>query len=321
MEYLVQILGKFSSNPDSLQLVFVLTIFLAFFIFGLGLMYLVGIWSNPLRKRLRGVAHNSPQVQSGQGSVFSNLKALEPYILPRKDWERSKTSEKLVHAGIRSENALTAFYTIKALLFILLPGLVIVTASFIPSITTKQVMIGLAIAGFTAIMVPNMVLDRLAENRIKRIRNGFPDALDLLVVCSEAGLGLNAAIQRVGQELTETHPELAEELVLVNAEIRVGVDRGEALRNLTQRTGVADIRGMVALLTQSMRLGTGVAETLRIFTEELRDKRMQRAEEMAAKLGTKMIFPLVLCMFPGFFVVLLGPAVLRIIAVFGRATL
>jgi tight adherence protein C len=171
-----------------------------------------------------------------------------------------------------------------------------------------------------AMVLPNIVLDRLALNRITRIRNGFPDALDLLVVCSEAGLGLNAAIQRVGQELAETHPELADELVLVNAEIRVGVDRGEALRNLAQRTGVDDIRGLVALLTQSMRLGTGIAETLRIFAEELRDKRMQRAEELAAKLGTKMIFPLVLCMFPGFFVVILGPAILRIIAVFGTVT-
>ena len=317
MEYLIQILGKFSGDPDSLQLVFVLTISLAFFIFGLSLMYLLGVWTDPLRKRLRNVAHTGPEVQSGQASVFSNLQPLEPYILPKKDWERSKISEKLVHAGIRSENALGVFYTIKALLFIVLPGVVIVAASFIPTMTTNHAFFALTIAAFMAMVLPNIVLDRLALNRITRIRNGFPDALDLLVVCSEAGLGLNAAIQRVGQELTETHPELADELVLINAEIRVGVDRGEALRNLAQRTGVDDIRGLVALLTQSMRLGTGVAETLRVFAEELRDKRMQRAEELAAKLGTKMIFPLVLCMFPGFFVVILGPAILRIIAVFG----
>jgi len=320
MEYLIQILGKISGDADSLQLVFVLTVSLAFFVFGLALMYLVGVWSDPLRKRLRHVAQPAGNAPSGQASVFSSLRQLDPYILPKKDWERSRISAKLVHAGIRSENGLSVFYTIKMLLFILLPGLVIATASFMPSMTTNHVLLGVGAAGFTALVLPNMVLDRLALNRITRIRNGFPDALDLLVVCSEAGLGLNAALQRVGQELTETHPELAQELVLVNAEIRVGVDRGEALRNLARRTGVDDIRGLVALLTQSMRLGTGIAETLRIFAEELRDKRMQRAEELAAKLGTKMIFPLVLCMFPGFFVVILGPAVLRIIATFGTVT-
>jgi tight adherence protein C len=317
MEYLIQILGKISGDADSLQTIFVLTVSLAFFVFGLALMYLLGVWTDPLKKRLRNVASGAPEAASGHSSVFAGLHQLDPYILPRKDWERSRITEKLVHAGIRSENALTVFYTIKALLFVLLPGTVLVAVSFIPALTTNKVFMALAGAVLIALVVPNMVLDRLAQNRIKRIRNGFPDALDLLVVCSEAGLGLNAAIQRVGQELNETHPELAEELVLVNAEIRVGVDRSEALRNLAKRTGVDDIKGMVALLTQSMRLGTGVAETLRIFSEELRDKRMQRAEELAAKLGTKMIFPLVLCLFPGFFVVILGPAFLRIVATFG----
>jgi tight adherence protein C len=283
-------------------------------------MYLVGVWTDPLKKRLRNVTSGAPESASAHSSVLANLHQLDPYILPKQDWERSRITEKLVHAGIRSENALSVFYTIKILLFVLLPGMVLVAVSIIPALPTNKVFMALAVAALIALVVPNMVLDRLAQNRIRRIRNGFPDALDLLVVCSEAGLGLNAAIQRVGQELNETHPELAEELVLVNAEIRVGVDRSEALRNLAKRTGVEDIKGMVALLTQSMRLGTGVAETLRIFSEELRDKRMQRAEELAAKLGTKMIFPLVLCLFPGFFVVILGPAFLRIVATFGPIT-
>ena len=154
------------------------------------------------------------------------------------------------------------------------------------------------------------------QSRLKKLRNGFPDALDLLVVCVESGLGLAAAIQRVADELSVSHPELATQLALVNAEMRVGVERTKALRNLADRTGLDDIRGLVSLLIQTMRFGTGVAESLRVYSEEFRDKRMQKAEEAAAKIGTKLIFPLVTCLFPSFFIVAIGPAVIRLIEVF-----
>jgi tight adherence protein C len=174
--------------------------------------------------------------------------------------------------------------------------------------------------GFAAAAIgligPSYVLDKLAAARIKKLRNGFPDALDLLVVCVESGLGLAAAIQRVADELAVSHEELATELALVNAEMRVGVDRAKALKNLADRSGVDDIRGLVSLLIQTMRFGTGVAEALRVYSEEFRDKRMQMAEETAAKIGTKLIFPLVTCLFPSFFIVAIGPAVIRLIDVF-----
>ena len=142
--------------------------------------------------------------------------------------------------------------------------------------------------------------------------------LDLLVVCVESGLGLAAALQRVSDELGVSHPELAYELATVNAEVRVGVPREQALKNLAERTGLEDIRGLVGLLVQTMRFGTGVADALRVYSEEFRDKRTQKAEEMAAKMGTKLIFPLVLCMFPMFFVVAVGPAVIRIMDAFSQ---
>lgn len=145
-----------------------------------------------------------------------------------------------------------------------------------------------------------------------------PDALDLLVVCIEAGLGLNAAINRVSHEIEASYPDIAHELKQVNDEIRAGVARGEALRGLYVRTGLTDIRGLVSLLTQSLRFGTSIADTLRIYAEEFRDKRMQKAEEEAAKIGAKLIFPLVSCMFPGFFLVAVGPAILRLSEVFSR---
>src|SRR5690606_35333516 len=146
--------------------------------------------------------------------------------------------------------------------------------------------------------------------------HAFPDALDLLVVCVESGLGLGPVLQRVADELGESHPELAIELATVTAEIRAGVPRETAQKNLADRTGLGDIRGLVSLLVQSMRFGTSVSDALRIYSEEFRDKRMQAAEEQAAKMSTKLIFPLVLFMFPVFFIVAIGPAVLRLMEAF-----
>jgi tight adherence protein C len=166
------------------------------------------------------------------------------------------------------------------------------------------------------LLVPNVVLERLVENRVKKLRNGFPDALDMLVVCVEAGLGMSQAIQRVADELVVSHPELAQELALVNAEIRAGVDRVAALKHLAYRTGLDDIQGLVSLLVQTLRFGTSIAESLRVYSFEFRDKRMQKAEEQAAKIGTKMIFPLIVFLFPGFFVVAVGPAVIGLMSVF-----
>ena len=151
---------------------------------------------------------------------------------------------------------------------------------------------------------------------MKQLRHGFPDALDLLVVCVESGLGLGPALQRVADELGVSHPDLSFELATVTAEIRAGVQREAALKNLAERTGLSDIRGLVSLLVQSMRFGTSVADALRVYSDEFRDQRMQAAEEQAAKLSTKLIFPLILFMFPVFFIVAIGPAVLRLIDAF-----
>jgi tight adherence protein C len=137
------------------------------------------------------------------------------------------------------------------------------------------------------------------------------------VVCVESGLGLAAGLQRVALELQISYPELAAELDRVNAEMQAGMERELALRNLATRTGLADIRSLVGLLVQTMRFGTSIADALRVYSEEFRDKRVQLAEEQAAKLGTKMIFPMVLCFFPSFFVIAVGPVIIRVIRVFG----
>jgi len=149
------------------------------------------------------------------------------------------------------------------------------------------------------------------------VRAAFPDALDLMVVCVESGLALPQAIERVAEEMAVSQAELAEELALVNAQIRAGISSTEALRQLADRTGLEDIQGLVSLLAQSIRFGTSVAATLRIYAEEFRDRRMQAAEEMGAKIGTKLVFPLIFCLWPSFFLVAIGPVIIGILKTFG----
>lgn len=227
-------------------------------------------------------------------------------------------SRLLTYAGYRSAHALPVFYGAKALLIVALPLGVLLAAPFFPRITTGKLLFYALAAAVGGSLLPSLWLDRRVLRRQRALRVAFPDALDLLVVCVEAGLGLAPAIQRVADEITVSHSELGAELALVNAEMRAGVERTAALRNLAERTGLSDIRGLVTLMVQTMRFGTSVADALRVYSEEFRDKRMQAAEEQAAKIGTKMIFPLVFCLFPSFFLVAIGPAVIRLIDAFSH---
>ena len=163
------------------------------------------------------------------------------------------------------------------------------------------------------------VLQRIANRRMQELRKHFPDALDLLIVCCEAGLGLLEAFQRVNNELAFTQPRLSEEIGLVCSKVRVGVSMQQALQEFSDRTGLADIKGLNSVIVQSLRLGTGVASTIRIYAIEYRDKRLQQAEENAAKLGVKMIFPMMCCIWPSFFIVAVGPAVLKVMNVWDKA--
>jgi len=221
-----------------------------------------------------------------------------------------------MYAGLRSANALPLFYAIKTGLALLFLLLVITTSAWLPQWPVSKVAFIAMLAALVGLVLPSYVLDHLVERRQKRLRDAFPDSLDLLVVCVEAGLGLTAAIQRVSDELKFSHPELGAEYAQVTAEMRAGIEREAALKSLAYRTGLEDIRGLVSLLIQTLKFGTSIGETLRVYAEEFRDKRMQRAEELAAKISTKLVFPLIFCLFPSFFVVAIGPAVIRIIDVF-----
>lgn len=283
------------------------------FILALGLSYLVLNVTSPVRRRLGLIGDEAPAKNRLAIRVSTALGPVASYVLPQKDAERSKMTMQLMRAGYRSPHALQVFYAIKSLAIVAFPLIALLSFRFIAALENSSPLSLAAVAAGIGMFGPNIVLGKLVELRTKAIRNAFPDALDLLVVCVESGLGLAAAIQRVADELDVSHPELAFELSTVNAEIRAGMPREKALRNLADRTGLRDIRGLVGLLVQTMKFGTSISDALRVYSEEFRDKRMQMAEEQAAKMGTKLIFPLVFCMFPVFFIVAIGPAVLRII--------
>jgi tight adherence protein C len=291
---------------------------LAVLLFVWGLVSAVGRSWDPARRRLDEIALGAgaaPGANLGQ-RIASALRPVERYVLPQGA-EREGTQQRLQFAGYRGTSAVSTFYGVKLALSIgLLLGWLFV-AHFLSSLSTGRVVFFAVAATFLGMLLPGIWLDRAVSKRHKLLRDGFPDALDLLTVCVESGLGLPQALQRVADELDVSHPELAVELGQVTAQMRAGVDRETALRGLATRTGLDDVRGLVSLLAQTLRFGTGIAEALRVYSEDFRDKRMQRAEEAAAKIGTKLIFPLVVCLFPAFFVVAIGPAVLRMIEAFG----
>jgi tight adherence protein C len=238
-------------------------------------------------------------------------------MLPILGGERSRIEATLYLAGLRQKNAAALFLLTKVVLVISLPATTWLLAREFAGLSSAP---SAALAGamlLVALIAPNLWLARRVRLRQTRLRSGFSDTLDMLVICVEAGLGLTAAIERVTSEIRDLYPELAAELTAVNAEMRSGVDRSTALQGLNARTGLPEIRGLVSLMVQTLQLGTGVADSLRIYSSEFRDQRMQHAEQRAATIGTKMIFPLVLCELPAFFLVAVGPAVLRLFSAFG----
>ena len=258
-----------------------------------------------------GTRVRQPADDSGYDRVL--LDALKKFgsVAPQSTNEMGKLQRKLVTAGFRAHEAVAVFFGIRLGCALLGFALVATPVLFHPNLALALCACAL---GY---LLPGMVLGRLAKRRQHRIRCGLPDALDLLVVSVEAGLGLDQAIQRVGEELDFAHPDLSAELRLINFELRAGKGRVDALRNLAERTGVDDIASLVAMLVQTDKFGTSVAQSLRVHSDTVRTKRRQRAEEAAAKTGVKMVFPLVFCIFPAIWVITIGPAAIKFVQIIG----
>jgi tight adherence protein C len=229
---------------------------------------------------------------------------------------------KFLRAGIRRENALGVHWGVKVFLTALLPAVFLlmrtVSWTSMSYQVTTAVTVMLALLGF---YIPDIWLKQKSDKRKQKILESLPDALDLLVICVEAGMGIDSAINKVAQELKLGSPELSDELQLMNLELRAGKQRTDALKNLALRTNLGEISSLTTLLVQTDKFGTSMADALRVYSDSYRTQRYQRAEEMAAKLPVKMIIPLLICVFPSLFLVILGPAAINIYQVLIKGTL
>ena len=238
-------------------------------------------------------------------------------LLPPSATEAKNLQKKLMHAGFRSQEAPIIYRAIQLISMAGFP-LLVAGACAIMARPLASALIYIILAFVVGFILPRFFLGRITKNRQRELRWGLADALDLMVVSVEAGLGLNAAMLKVSSELKEVHSAIATEFELANLEIRVGRDRDEALRNLAERTGVDDLRSLVAMLIQTDKFGTSIAKGLRVFSDSLRTKRRQRAEQEAQKAAVKLLFPLSCFLFPTLFIAILGPAALNLIDVLGR---
>ncbi len=237
-------------------------------------------------------------------------------LVPPSATEAHRLQKQLMHAGFRSPGAPIIFRAIHLGSMAGFPVCVALTCAFLAR-PLASALVWIILAFVVGFFLPRYFLRKAIKNRQREIRWGLADALDLMVVSVEAGLGLNAAMMKVSSELKDVHTPIAIEFELTNLEIRVGRERDEALRNLAERTGVEDLRSLVAMLIQTDKFGTSIARGLRVFSDSLRTKRRQRAEQEAQKAAVKLLFPLACFLFPTLFIAILGPAALNLIDVLG----
>jgi tight adherence protein C len=262
-----------------------------------GIAASAGEWLGKVRKRFAAKAH-------------TEIELLE--MLSGKELTGGRLL--LNQAGIRSAGAHYAYLAVRWALPVVLVVLAVVYGN-VTGVTNKSIFLMVLVAGIAGFLLPDFVLRRKIRKRQEEITDSLPDGLDLLVVCVEAGLGLNAAFIKITEEFKLSSPALSEEFDIVNREMVAGKPRQEALRALTERTGVEDIKSLVAMLVQTEKLGTSLAQSLRVHSDSLRLRRRQKAEEAAAKTTIKLVFPLVFLMFPALFIVILGPGVLQVIQI------
>ncbi|MCG3136434.1 MAG: hypothetical protein HJJLKODD_00267 [Phycisphaerae bacterium] len=273
-----------------------------------------------MRRRILGKQNNDPNkaVLGGKGKESTAQRMLQKVaplaikpVMPKDAEEVSMLRIKLANAGFRRENTPTLFLASKTVVGVLL-ALIAGVWTLSAGKTFNDVMMWFIGAGGIGFMLPNYWLSTATRKRCEKIRNGLPDSMDLLVISVESGLALDGAILRVGDEMRNVHPELSEEFQIVTYEGQMGIPRSEALGNMALRTGIPEIKSLVAVITQAERFGTSVAKALRNQAEALRTKRRQAAEERAQKTTVKLMLPLILFIFPAIFVVLLGPAMIQI---------
>ena len=274
-------------------------------------------------RRLDGSSSSSQAVSISLSDENAGDKFADRIAEPINRWvpasaaEVQKLQKRLMQAGFRSNRAPLLYRAIQVMTMAAVPAVVALTCAILarPIGNALFWILGGFVAGFFA---PRYLLGKMIKSRQLRVRWGLADALDLMVISIEAGLGLNAAMMKISTELKKVHPDISEEFELANLEIRVGREREEALRNLAERTGVDDLKSLVAMLIQTDRFGTSIAKAIRVFSDSLRTKRRQRAEQAAQKAAVKLLFPLACFLFPTLFIAILGPALLQLMDTLGN---
>ncbi len=287
-------------------------------------LYLLFTRSNVLQRRLKRLTLNQKEPEQNkkkirlfeeeqQGFVGKIAKPLHNVVAPAEGATKKKLRLKLIQAGFRSERAYQNYLAAKVVGAVVFPAILVGTRFFYGfNAEAAALCLVLALAGF---LLPNLFLHYLTKARQQRIVKALPDALDLMVVCVEAGLGLDMTFKRIGEEIRPMNQDLSDEFFLTNLEIRGGRPRHESLKNMALRTGISEINALMTILVQTARFGTSLAKSLRVHADSMRVKRRQMAEEKAAKAAVKLLFPLIFFIFPALFVVLVGPAAIKIVTI------
>jgi tight adherence protein C len=251
--------------------------------------------------------------------VASIINILSKLSLPEEGWQSSSVQLKFLQAGIRHKKAPLYYFAVKTMLTIVLPGLLAIFLYFTrPDISFTLAMFMVLFTAVAGYYLPELLLRIITQKRVERMRDSLSDMMDLIVVCTEAGMSVDAAIARISREMAQTDPELAQEFYLASLEMRAGATRIDALRNLALRSRLEEMDDLVSVLVQADKFGSSLAEALRVHSDMMRSRRSQRAEEIAAKIPVKVALPLVLFIFPTLFLVMLGPAIIQTLQVFSN---
>jgi len=266
---------------------------------------------------MMGKSESTPEPDSVVQLARQTLPKMAKPLVPDNEEQRTILKSRLIHAGLYNPQAMPIFLGVKMILMVA-PALIGATAGLLGFVTIRMGTLAGAMAGVVGMFGPSLWLDWRKGKRQTSFRRALPDALDVLVICLEGGLSLPGAIRKVAGELRSAHPLLASEMNIVQREIQLGQPTGESLSHLGDRSDLEEIRSLAAVITQADRFGASLVKSLRVHADTLRIKRQQRAEEMAQKAGTKILFPTLLFIFPAIFVVILGPAAIQIMDMLGK---
>jgi tight adherence protein C len=276
---------------------------------------------NRLDKRLDDLANKGNVQDADQDAVLQLARTALPKMgaafVPEDEDKRTKLQARLIQAGLYQRQAMVLFLGVKVLLMVA-PTCLGIVAYLLGLIPFNQAMIFGALAGLFGMIGPSFWLDKRKVSRQTSLRRALPDAFDVLVICLEGGVSLPGAFRRVATELRAAHPLLASELNIVQRQIQMGRSTGEALRLFGERSDLEEVRNMASVILQAEKFGASLVKALRVYAETLREKRLQHAEEMAQKAALKILFPTIFCIFPGMFIVVLGPAVIQLMDMFDR---